>query len=322
MIETAIEPLRVVWAVDLYSEPQFQRAAASFALVLARSAGASVEPVYVSSDPTAYPFEAPPELQEEMSREALARLADISPAAACPPISPPRVVLMPSYPPSIRERVKALALWTAGHGADLILTSTRGRRGLARLLSGSFAERLPLYSPVPTLVVNGRSDAYAPPLGSGYPLGLYPTDFSVASLAALPRALRLARALGSQLTFFHRMPESVSPLSREARLAAARALVLEARGAGVRADVAVIETSPSESRVPLADAIVARARSGGCSWIALVSRGSARSRLLGGVSRRVVRESGLPTWIAHLLPAEPARFEGGEHPGVEGRKAG
>lgn len=81
---------------------------------------------------------------------------------------------------------------------DLVVTGTHGREGLGKLVMGSHAENILRHSPVPVLVV-GPYVRTAPEKTTRMKRILFATDFSEASLAALPYALSLAEENQAEL---------------------------------------------------------------------------------------------------------------------------
>ncbi len=83
-------------------------------------------------------------------------------------------------------------------GADLVVTGTHGREGLGKMVMGSHAENILRHSPVPVLVVGPyvRTD---PETTTRMKRILFATDFSEASLAALPYAISLAEENQAEL---------------------------------------------------------------------------------------------------------------------------
>ena len=85
---------------------------------------------------------------------------------------------------------------------DLIVVGTRGRSLVGKLLMGSVAQRIFSLAPCPVLSVSPRSHRT---LGADRGLSriLYATDFSSASLKALPYALSLAQVSHARLVLLH-----------------------------------------------------------------------------------------------------------------------
>jgi nucleotide-binding universal stress UspA family protein len=89
------------------------------------------------------------------------------------------------------------------HNADVIVTGTRGRRGLQKLVMGSVAEEILRLSPIPVLTV--RPDA-AQTGRHVIRTILYPTDFSAESMRALAYALSIAQEFQSCMILLHVAP--------------------------------------------------------------------------------------------------------------------
>lgn len=81
---------------------------------------------------------------------------------------------------------------------DLLVTGTHGREGLGKMVMGSHAENILRHSPVPVLVV-GPYVRSGPETTTRMKRILFATDFSEASLAALPYALSLAEENQAEL---------------------------------------------------------------------------------------------------------------------------
>lgn len=88
---------------------------------------------------------------------------------------------------------------------DLIVTGTRGKRGVQKLIMGSVAEEILRLSPVPVLTV--RPDARRSDPGTLRTI-LYATDFSVDSIRAMAYAFSLAQEFQACLVVLHVAPVS------------------------------------------------------------------------------------------------------------------
>ncbi|MGE5114408.1 MAG: universal stress protein [Acidobacteriaceae bacterium] len=123
-------------------------------------------------------------------------------------------------------------------GVDLVVTGTRGRSGLGRLLLGSVAERIFRHSPCPVLTV-GPNCEVSFPLTAQPRSVLFPTDFSPQAEHALPYAVSLAEQNEAQLTFLHVVPpvgEATFNKDRSIRYASTRLEELMAATAGLTGD--------------------------------------------------------------------------------------
>jgi nucleotide-binding universal stress UspA family protein len=87
---------------------------------------------------------------------------------------------------------------------DLIVTGTHGRRGLSKTILGSVAEKIFRQAPCPVLTVGPNISGEPESIVDLHSI-LFPTDFSPASLAALPYAVSLARENRAHLYLLHVM---------------------------------------------------------------------------------------------------------------------
>lgn len=92
---------------------------------------------------------------------------------------------------------------------DLLVTGTHGREGLGKMVMGSHAENILRHSPVPVLVV-GPYVQSGPETTTRMKRILFATDFSVASLAALPHAISLAEENRAELDILRVVPPQKS----------------------------------------------------------------------------------------------------------------
>jgi nucleotide-binding universal stress UspA family protein len=148
----------------------------------------------------------------------------------------------------------------------------------------------------------------------------YATDFSPASLAAFPHALRLARVTGAELMILHVLPSALSPFidggyvpqeiwdqidagMRAQAGAQMDRLVKQAVDAGVRATAAIVETG-----IP-ADEIVRAAGHAKTDLLVLGTHGrTGVARLvLGSVAARVVATAACPVLTVRAAEAAEAR---------------
>lgn len=95
--------------------------------------------------------------------------------------------------------------YVAGHGVEVVVMGTHGRRGLKHLLLGSVAQEVVRLSPVPVLTV--RPGTVEGPVRSI----LAPVDFSRHAQEALRYARTLADLYGAYLDVLHVIEEPVYP---------------------------------------------------------------------------------------------------------------
>ncbi|MEO0180708.1 MAG: universal stress protein [candidate division WOR-3 bacterium] len=178
-------------------------------------------------------------------------------------------------------------------GADLIVMSTRGVRGLERIFIGSTTEKVVRNATCPVLTIHEKPDL---PLKIKNILLL--TDLSELSKKAIPVAAQLSGTIGAKLTMLHIMETGV-PLSKEDEGALADALkrVMESHLAEVvspdfkeKVDLAVLKASDAVAGIgrfceenPV-DLIV----------MATHGRGGLRRALIGSVAEKVLRNLRVP----------------------------
>ena len=88
---------------------------------------------------------------------------------------------------------------------DLIVLGTHGRTGVSRLAMGSVAEEIYRHATCPVLCV-GPKVPHEGKRSPDFKRILFPTDFSAASLAALPYALTMAEESQARLVMLHLIP--------------------------------------------------------------------------------------------------------------------
>lgn len=90
---------------------------------------------------------------------------------------------------------------------DMVVVGTHGRGGLEKLVLGSVAEQIFLHADclVDTVGPSSYEDSLAERTAAGRPF-LFPTDFSAASLHALPYAVSFANHFGRKLVVLHVLP--------------------------------------------------------------------------------------------------------------------
>ena len=186
---------RILYATDF--SPQSD-VAFSYASALARRYGAKISAVHVISiSPlqNASPTQAWSAVVAQAVREAQASLALREPGWK-------EVV----HESSIRrgDTWAELSKVVCEEHIDMIVVGTHGRTGVSKALLGSVAEKIFRHAQCPVLTI-GPNVCGEPESVANLHTILYPTDFSVDSLAALPYAISLARQDQARLYFLHVM---------------------------------------------------------------------------------------------------------------------
>lgn len=286
---------KVIWAVDPFAEDKsLQREAAWATRALVKRAPAEVEPVYLFSMPSLeFPLQLTPDLVEGVRASGQDELDSLIRRVKVPGLMPLKVIADTDYP--VRHRVDRVCEYARSAGAELLVVSTRARRGLKRWMLGSFAESLILRSETPLLIVNPR---WTP--ATDFKSILYPTDFSSDSCDALPEVARFARSMAGKVVVFHKIHyELTHGLDLafndefDRRRAKLDQFVASMKGEGVEAE-GVLDFKVGRT---VAEAILLMARRRN-SMIAMAAQSGAwATAFLGSTTREVVRSANTPIWV-------------------------
>jgi nucleotide-binding universal stress UspA family protein len=202
--------------------------------------------------------------------------------------------------------VAKLLRYAKEEGASAIAVSSHGRRGLDRLVLGSFAEKMLATSPVPVFFLNHR---VSPAKKDGRNLVVFPTNFSDASWSAFRDFLREASGKDFDVILFHAI---TYPLALDAGMGMylpdgyvedeekwarnqGQRWADEAKKHGVRAEAA---TRSCGIGFVNGDAVLDFAKETGALAIVLTSTGNGVARfLVGSVALPVFRANQFPTLV-------------------------
>lgn len=177
-------------------------AALPYAVSIARNYGSRILAVHVVSlapFPSTPPTQAWQAASAQAVREARDRLAALE----------PQWREIPHESMIRRGEIWAeLAAVIDDQEIDLVITGTRGRAGVSKLLIGSVAERIFRHAECPVLTVGPRAAGEPESIVDIHSI-LFPTDFSQHSLAAAPYALSLAQEHQARLYLLHVVPAPV-----------------------------------------------------------------------------------------------------------------
>ena len=299
--------VKVLWAVDAFHEnPKKQLRALQSFLKLSGSAGTCVQPVSVlhsgSFDPVSATF---PQNWHELASAALDNLINALENVANVVVSPIRLLKVDR--PSLSASVDAFIQFAIEENTSLILVSSSARKGVERLVLGSFAETLVLRSPVPVLIVSPQAKTH-----QKITTLLYPTDFSTASKKGFDRVLTLARILGMQVLLFHkvRLPYTnrsigvmLPPVSRDSLRELKSEFAETAGNWAKRGEHSGVRTKfhiEMEGGPPLDSILKASRRLGAKAMIAMTSQsGKWSATILGSLTRQVLRSAPCPVLVVH-----------------------
>lgn len=300
---------KIIWSIDAFEESSEMQ---SFVIEAIRNftqmKKISIEPVYVlSPEQLDVSMEFTPPWIKHYRPAALKALEQKLKEVDLEGLMDPKVLV--NSRASLRDSVKSLTSYARAQNADLIVVGSHGRKGLDRLLLGSFAESLLLQAKIPVLVVGPSAGK-----SHGFSRILYPTDFGDHALPVFMRVLKLARDLKSKITLFHVLPHPIEPVfqsgvyllgggwvpvptfleKEEMRQREQAARWLEkAKKFDVSVDLMI-----DRSTLGAVDAILAYAQQEKIGLIAMTAQsGPVASVLIGSICRQVVRGAPCPAWV-------------------------
>jgi nucleotide-binding universal stress UspA family protein len=300
----------IVWAIDAFPDEREVNLRTATTLRQLFS-DAPVHPVYVLSEESFTDRGYTNALRPALKPMALKALTSILHETHSTSYRKPRVLVENSA--SRPACARKLMRYAERIGAQMILLGSHGRKGFSRFLVGSFSEAVINHSHLPVII----SGPHIKFLNSKPEVIIFPTDFSPACLHALPDVIKLAQKFDAEIHFFHKEVQYVDPLIQsgvqvfgggwvtvepfmvppeDTSKSAIQSWVLQAESEGVRAKFV-----GENFREPTSDAIVQYAKSiiASSPLVAMVSQtGLVASRLLGSVTRDVIRSSPCPVYLA------------------------
>jgi nucleotide-binding universal stress UspA family protein len=306
-----------IWAVDAFErDPELLLKALRVATDWSERTGSKIRPVYVLS-----PYEL--NLSEEATGPSISEYApnarkvldQLVAQVPSPLLLAPEIII--EHSASITRTADALSNYALQSGAEAILITSHGRKGLRRLILGSFAETLLLRSKVPVLTLGPKADRI-----SHLDHILFSTDFDASSKPALRHVTYLAKRLGARLTLFHSVPRPIEPVFQSGvyllggswvpvqAYFSAEAERVERRAASwchwSRRQGVETEYLIDNAGNFITQAVLRAAKNLRCGIIALEARsGRLAAALVGSVTREVIRQSSLPVWIVRQDMAQP-----------------
>lgn len=294
----------ILWAVDPFHENPKQQLKMGKTLPLLFGANANLIPVSVLHrgryNPEQQVFL---ETWNELASAAKKNLNRLLLSSKIPNLQPPQVIAQEDS--SIGKAVTSLIAFALEEKVDAIAVSSHGRKGVARILLGSFAETLVLHSPIPVLVIN---PAWAPHKKIKHII--FPTDFSEASKLAYTRTLRLARTIGCKVLLFHKTQFApvtfglvVPPMGKKATQEVLKILYKKGESWAKMGQILGVDVKfylADQPGYALEDILKAAKRHPSTAMIAMASQsGSVESVILGSLTRQVLRNASCPVLTIH-----------------------
>ncbi len=303
-----------LWPIDILREPAdlLERSAELLDLWAARTQ-VTIEPVFVlGGTQRDFEFEATTDSLNKRALKALnATVEQYASHHAELERSLTRATVLLDPGNRISTAVNTLEEHAMRRNADFIALPTHGRKGVARLVLGSFAETLLLRSQVPTVTLGPRLSKIRPLRRI-----LHATDFGSGSEQHFRSIIGFAKGHGSKVWLYHSVPNLVEPIFQSGaylfsgawiparnyfheesqnRFRRGHAWARWARNQGVDCEF-VLDETPGVIREHLLQFIDDHQ----VGLLSIASRtGPVSATLLGSIARQLVREASCPVWITH-----------------------
>lgn len=310
--------MKILWSIDVFDDlPEVRAKSIRVLRRLAQGRELSIDPVSVLNPAVLgvdTDFVGPwTETYAPLVKKALTQaLKDVD----LPGLQEARVLGNPRA--SLGVSVDLLVKHAVDGEYDLILTGSHGRKGLSRMVLGSFAESLLLRTKTPVLVVGNHADPWGPDQDVNRPLHfLFANDLADPHSGLLDEVFQAAAIYSAKVTILSVIPTPAElavqsgiyllsggwvsaadyvNLDWKRRLEVGNAIALRAKEFyDVVCEVHVDECFPAMS---IGDSICAHAKSLGVDFIAMAAEdGPVATALIGAISRKVVRSAPCPVWI-------------------------
>ncbi len=306
-------PLKVLWAVDAFDDfAEGMKTQVQVLQDLAARHPIEVNPVHVLSPGelgVSVEFAGPwSDVYTPAARKTLAqKLKDVS----IPGMKEPEILIQNRV--SLSRSVDVFARFASSLSYDLIVVGSHGRKGLRRLMLGSFAEQLLLQSKVPVLVVGAHAHRWE----DGPVRVLLPSDFENPHSPLFPQVFAFADFLTAKIILHSAVPKPVDAvfqsgvymypagwvpapvyLEEEAQRQTQAATRVMERAKKRQLDCDLIIDDRAASVV---DSILTQAKETRAGLIAMAAQsGAVATTLIGSVTRQVVREAPCPVLVFRL----------------------
>jgi len=291
---------RILWAVDPFSGTRkLQEKVIPLLQSLSEGTAASVEPVYLVG-PNA--FQLPAAIFADSTRESTdaleKKLVQYIGGLELSIMAAPKMLGTFPFSPSLRDGADKLLSYARKNHADLIVLTTRAKKGMPRFFLGSFAETLLLRTSVPILLVNPLA---APP--TRIKRLLFTAELRGSDSRGLSLCVGLAKTLGCEIAIFHKLESLGIPYrptqpvflesEKERRMKELARLALWSKKQGIEADV-IFDVESGD----IASAITENARDVKGTLIVISPQvGPVSRHFLGSTTLKVVRSSASPVLI-------------------------
>ncbi len=307
---TPSKKLKVLWAVDAFDDlPEVHETEVKVLQSFAQRTQIEVDPIYILS-PTelgvAVEFSA--QWNEVYAPAAKKALSQKLKNAEIPGLQEP--IALTQNRASLKGSVELLAKFAGSRSYDLIIVGSHSRKGVQRVVLGSFAEELLLQSEVPVLVVGNHSRKW----NDKDMQILMPSDLSDSRSPLFDEVFDLAQTFGAKVTLLNAIPKPIQQVVqsgayllsggwvpvpiylediRSKLMEIADKILVKAKTREVPCDLIVDDLSLS-----ITDSILKQAEQKGVQLIAMEAEtGPIASALLGSITRKVVRAAPCPVLV-------------------------
>lgn len=309
--------MKILWAVDAFNDlPDLQKKTDLLLRRVGRHTPLKVDPVYVLSPEQ---LGVAIEFSEHWTykyaplakKALLSRMSDVG----VPGISEPQILVHDRA--SLRGDVDMLAKHAKSHAYDLIVVGTHARKGLKRMVMGSFAEELLMQSSVPVLVLRDDSTVSDEP-GQKQMKVLVAHDLNKSDLTFLSEVFKFTKHLGAHLTLLNVIPRPLEVVFQSGVYLLSEGWVTvpayakneqyrqkdqalhiqeQAKLLGIECNVIVDDLSPS-----VVESILSHSQEHKADFIAMAAQsGPVASAFIGSITRQIVRTASAPVWVYRSL---------------------
>lgn len=289
-----------VWAIDPFEgKLRPHRFEVRNLLAWTKATGGKIQPVYVLKlDLSNLTSTEQIEVKACKINEMEAAIGNYLQEIGCTETLAPRVLVISEG--SVESMVERLVKYSDDVAAEMIIVSSRGRKGFDRFVFGSFAETLLLKSRRPIYFLTHQNGTSLAERGNKV---LFATDFSKNSELAFRVLIKQAKASNSEIILYYAitLPPSliIAPddFCNQQELAAksdAQNWINEANSQGVKVNL-IIQYVGIPSNV--AQSIIDLAKQKSARFVAMASSsGKMESLVFGSVAREVFKKNLFPVW--------------------------
>lgn len=303
--------MKVLWAVDALDPfPEGMKKIAEVLGIFSKTVKLDIHPVFMLSPEQlglASDF-SEPSLPSYLETNAGKALDLCMKDVRVPGLQKPETLVHHRH--SLRGSVKKLAEYAVVQDFDLVVTGSHGRRGLQRLVVGSFTEELLLQSKTPVLVVGSHMEIGA----NSENRILIPNDLGDLSSPFFKETFRLVKRLGAKATFLHAIPRPMEafletgiyllsggwvPIPMYLRDEKSKQeLKVEELNSSARSEGIVSDSIIDHECTGVAESILGHAKEKRATLITMAAQsGPVATALLGSIARKVIRDAPCPVWI-------------------------